>query len=76
MKTHPQEKYLNLKTLKHEHFTFIGNHLYERTDGTTLTVMQLRREYQYISTWKGTTNQHESWSHNPATGFHVRRAKC
>lgn len=74
MKKHPQEKYLNLKTNKYEYFTFIGEHLYRRADGKEFRVMDMRKEYRYISSYKGTPNQHEKWEHNPATGFNIRKS--
>lgn len=73
MKTHHQEKYLNLKTGKYEYFTFIGAHRYRHTNGTEINVMQLRREYQFISEHSySKTPIHPKWQHNPATGFNVR----
>lgn len=72
MNKHPQEKYLNLKTNKFEYFTFIGEHLYNRADGTSFTVVELRKGYRFISTYTGTPNQHAKWEHNPATGFNIR----
>lgn len=76
MSKHPQEKYLNLKTGNYEYFTFIGAHRYQHTNGTEINVMQLRRGYQFISTYKDvpTPPPHRKWEHNPATGFNVRKA--
>lgn len=76
MKTHPQEKYLNLATNKHEYFTFIGEHLYRRADGKEFKLMQLRREYRYVSTYAyGKVNPHPQWEHNPVNGFKLRPKK-
>jgi hypothetical protein len=72
MKKHPQEKYLNLKSNKFEYFTYIGEHLYKRADGTEFKLMDLRKGYRFISTHKGTPFPHPKWEHNPATGFKVR----
>ena len=71
-KPHPQEKYLNLKTKQHEYFVFQGNHIYKRvSDGKEFKVMELRAQYRFISTYKGTIH-HGDWEHNPVNGFKMR----
>lgn len=72
MNKHPQEKYQHNTSKRFEYFTFIGNHLYKRTDGKEFKLMELRREYTFISTHKGAQNQ--IWEANPITGFNIRRA--
>lgn len=72
-KVHHQEKYLNLKTKKHEYFIFIGEHIYRRiSDNKEFKVMDLRRDYKFVSTHKGFQNQ--QWEHNPVNGFNIRKA--
>lgn len=71
MKKHRPEKYLNLKTNKYEYFTFIGDHLYKREDGKEFKVMDLRRDYRFISTYN-IVPANQQWEHNPVNGFKVR----
>jgi len=71
MKPHRQERYQHLKTLEYEHFTFIGNHTYQRADGEVVSVRQLLRDYKFISTYHmGPQNQ--KWEFNPVNGFRVK----
>lgn len=69
---HPQEKYQHKTSKQFEYFTFIGDHLYKRADGKEMRVLDLRREYTFISTHKGAQTQ--VWEANPVTGFSIRRA--